>query len=554
MDIDLKEFKNKTLKDGLSKSTRTSSLSSCVLIFLYLFTLSLINSVSKLSYLIAVFLFSVQIFRYFLCRDQKLKAVNWLNQYTFATVANSLGWAALITSVMLQNIEKLQVINLSLTVVAGLISAGAYSLSISKRDFFIFQASMITVVIIGFYISSDDIYFHISGSLLAALFFAYLLIQRKYQENTWLKNIMHSYELQNIIDTFPGGISVLRDGKYILINDYIKKYLLQANESLNLQQLKLGDLKKDENEFVKKIKIFSDSKDKRTHFETELIFNQEKRAHFVVAENIFKLTSVDTVVASIDIQNLKKSENENRLNRLKLEHSSKMASLGEMSSGLAHEINNPLAIIIGRTQILQKQVTSNQIDAESLKKGLDIIEKTTTRIAKIIKGLKTFARNADHDDFSKARVKDIIDETLSFCEERFKNNGVKLNCRLINIDDIMIECRPAQISQVLLNVLNNAFDAIKNLEEKWINLDVEKSDQKIIIKVTDSGPGIAKEIQSKLMQPFFTTKNVGDGTGLGLSISKGIIEAQNGKIYFNFDHPTNTQLVIEILEIQPILS
>ena len=99
---------------------------------------------------------------------------------------------------------------------------------------------------------------------------------------------MHSYELQNIIDTFPGGISVLRDGKYILINDYIKKYLLQANESLNLQQLKLGDLKKDENEFVKKIKIFSDSKDKRTHFETELIFNQEKRAHFVVAENIFK--------------------------------------------------------------------------------------------------------------------------------------------------------------------------------------------------------------------------------------------------------------------------
>jgi C4-dicarboxylate-specific signal transduction histidine kinase len=116
----------------------------------------------------------------------------------------------------------------------------------------------------------------------------------------------------------------------------------------------------------------------------------------------------------------------------------------------------------------------------------------------------------------------------------------------------LIECRLTQLSQVLLNALNNSFDAISNLDDKWIDLSILKENQKYIFRITDSGHGIPVHVQNKVMQPFFTTKDVGKGTGLGLSLSKSIVDAHHGRIYFNFDHPTNTQLVIEIPEFQSI--
>jgi two-component system sensor histidine kinase DctS len=113
-----------------------------------------------------------------------------------------------------------------------------------------------------------------------------------------------------------------------------------------------------------------------------------------------------------------------------------------------------------------------------------------------------------------------------------------------------LECRAVQISQVLLNLINNACDAISSLNEKWILINAIERNNLIEISVTNSGPKIPAHIREKLMQPFFTTKEVGMGTGLGLSLSKTIAEAHGGRLYLDLG-AENTRFVLELPKISP---
>jgi C4-dicarboxylate-specific signal transduction histidine kinase len=112
-------------------------------------------------------------------------------------------------------------------------------------------------------------------------------------------------------------------------------------------------------------------------------------------------------------------------------------------------------------------------------------------------------------------------------------------------EDFNIKCRPGELAQVLLNLLNNSYDAVQDLPEKWVRVNLDSFGSTIDIRVTDSGPGIPAEISSKLMQSFFTTKEIGKGTGLGLSISKGIVEAHNGNIRID-NNCKNTCFVVTL--------
>ena len=215
-----------------------------------------------------------------------------------------------------------------------------------------------------------------------------------------------------------------------------------------------------------------------------------------------------------------------------LVQSSKMSALGEMSAGLAHEINNPLAIISGKSQQIIAMIDREKIDPETLKKHVKLIESTAIRISKIIKGLKSFSRDGKNDPLEDFKLKTILDDTLELCASRFESHGINF---IIDTFDpnISILCRPTQISQVLLNLFNNAHDAIVESSEKWVKFSVLDQEVKLVLLVTDCGNGIPPEIQKKLMQPFFTTKEIGKGTGLGLSLSKGIIESHGGTLEIN---------------------
>lgn len=219
---------------------------------------------------------------------------------------------------------------------------------------------------------------------------------------------------------------------------------------------------------------------------------------------------------------------------------SKFSALGVMSSGIAHEINNPLTVIKAKVHQIKKDFRTSS--EEKMIHDLDIISRTTDRIYKIVKGLRAFARDASEDPFEKLTSRQIIQASLDLCHERFQQFGVEV--KIAEQAEFSINGRESQLVQVLVNLLSNAFDAIQNLNEKWIAIDV--TDYKI--SVTDSGQGIPKHIAQKLMQPFFTTKEVGKGVGLGLSISKGIIDDHGGYFYLD-EQSLNTCFVIEFPKI-----
>lgn len=223
--------------------------------------------------------------------------------------------------------------------------------------------------------------------------------------------------------------------------------------------------------------------------------------------------------------------------------SAKMSALGEMAGGVAHEINTPLAVIQMRTDQVLECISEKNLDPEMLTTSMRAISQTVKRIAKIVSGLRSFARDGRRDPMENYSWSAIVEETFSLCRERFSNHGVKLESKIEK--NVELLCRPGELSQVLLNLLNNSYDAIENLSDKWITVVTKINGNELEIRVTDSGPGIPREVRDKMMQPFFTTKEIGKGTGLGLSISRGIIESHRGKMSIDAENK-NTCFVIQL--------
>lgn len=542
------DYIQETFRKELGVNSKLSAISSIILLILYCFALTQTSDPVRMNIEFLYLLIFSLICRIIHSQFNYFFKNNWHQIFSILLFITSVFWFLFFTDILRLNVENYNVLLLTYVVVAGLSAGSASSFLISKRDFYIFQTGLFSILLFGFNQSHNKLGYRLPSTLIIILQFIYLSKQRKLRENEWLKQVLQNFELQSIIDTIPGGISVIKNGIYVKSNEYLNKIIFKEQSNKSLVGFKIGDLSQNEDDFISKIIKFSKSNEKSIKFESEILLFNQKRIHLVVAQNIERADGQETIISTIDIHDLKIAEEENKINIIKLEHSAKMASLGEMSSGLAHEINNPLAIISGRTQLIRKHLNSGQFDKLYFENGLEIIERTIGRIAKIVKGLKTFARDAEKDPFVNFKVKDIIEETISFCEARFKNYGVdfKFDILVSEADNLTLDCRPTQISQVLLNALNNSYDAIFELEDKWITLSVEKKETILIFKITDSGAGIPKDIQNKLMQPFFTTKDVGKGTGLGLSLSRGIIESHQGRFYFNFSHPTNTQLIIEL--------
>lgn len=223
--------------------------------------------------------------------------------------------------------------------------------------------------------------------------------------------------------------------------------------------------------------------------------------------------------------------------------SAKMSSLGEMAGGIAHEINNPLSIVVGKVAQLKRNFKT--LNPEKVEDDLVTIESTAKRIAAIVKGLKAFSRNAEQDSKQKVVIPGLIKDLFELSKERFKFHHIDLIFEQHCKDPVIVKARAAQILQVLVNLLNNAFDAVENLDEKWVKLELENRNGKCVIMITDSGHGIEKRILDKIMSPFFTTKPVDKGTGLGLSISKTIIEEHGGHLYYD-GSSGHTRFIIEL--------
>lgn len=264
-------------------------------------------------------------------------------------------------------------------------------------------------------------------------------------------------------------------------------------------------------------------------YETSLISAEGKELNVFVSFK--KITLREKVIYPLYIKDLtaeKAAARELEESRSQLMLTSKMSALGEMAGGVAHEINTPLAVIQMRTDQILECVSDGSLDSDTLNNALFAIDTTVKRIGKIVSGLRSFARDGRKDPMEPASFAKIVDDTFSLCKEKFSIHGVQLD--YVAKNDFEIDCRPGEITQVLLNLLNNSYDAIDDLSTKWIQVEMKDDQDFIYVRVTDSGGGISADVQKKLMQPFFTTKEVGKGTGLGLSISRGIVESHGGKI------------------------
>ena len=226
-------------------------------------------------------------------------------------------------------------------------------------------------------------------------------------------------------------------------------------------------------------------------------------------------------------------------------HANKMASLGEMASAMAHEINSPLQAINLMAQRVQRQLKKD-ISKEGINTSMKKIVASVSKISEIIDSLRNVSRASTEDEFLDTRLSDLINDVLHITEERFKVNNVKFDITYHDIlENTKIQCQRLQISQVLINLLNNAYDAIQQQQDKWIKIDIRKITDKIQISVTDSGPGISYDLIERIFEPMFTTKEVGKGTGLGLSISRDIILKHNG-LFFLDKESKNSKFVMEL--------
>ena len=208
----------------------------------------------------------------------------------------------------------------------------------------------------------------------------------------------------------------------------------------------------------------------------------------------------------------------------------RLASLGTLAAGVAHEINNPLAIISESTgwmkQLLAKDELKGMHRRPDFEMALEKVEKSVERAKRITHQLLSFVRKSD-SSFSQVDLAGLIDESLQFVEHETKKRNIKI-VRKIDCSPVAVWSDPYRIRQALINLLTNAVHAAG--EEGAITLALEDAADHASITVSDDGPGIPRENLTRIFEPFFSTKAPGEGTGLGLFVSRGVIEKLGGRI------------------------
>jgi PAS domain S-box-containing protein len=222
---------------------------------------------------------------------------------------------------------------------------------------------------------------------------------------------------------------------------------------------------------------------------------------------------------------------------------SKMALLGEITAGIAHEINNPITIIDQLAEHLKKKINDGSFEPTNFAKKIERLQVNVKRIEKIVRGLRSYSRESAQDPMEPTSVRSIVDDVVEVFRDRFSIALIEFRVHCDVSDSI--DCRSSQIFQVIANLLANAIDAVSCLSEKWVSLDVETRDDSMRFIITDSGSGIPDEILKKMSKAFFTTKPAGQGTGLGMSISRTITSEHGGKLFYDSSSP-HTRFILEL--------
>jgi len=234
-----------------------------------------------------------------------------------------------------------------------------------------------------------------------------------------------------------------------------------------------------------------------------------------------------------------------------LADSKKLAALGQLSGGIAHEINNPLIILSGRIRIISTLYKRNQLDEERLEKEINSIVRLISRIESIVNTLRTFSRDDYMTNFKIIDFSNVVSEAVIVFKDLFDTENITLSNKLEGRSYFVLG-NSNLLERAVLNLIKNSYGEIKDSDHPWIEIDVEEEldPDFFVVNFTDSGCGIPDQIANKLMEPFFTTKKVGEGTGLGLSLTQNILSMHRGKLKYN-NKNQNTQFQLYFPKINP---
>lgn len=450
-----------------------------------------------------------------------LSALGW-GAFTCATVASfELGWTSFF------------VLILSVGICASIVPAQSPKLPLLRWNLILMLVPSIVanIVFVGGLRG-----FAIAGFYVG--FFILLMIQARVQNDEYWRGVQDNARLQAIIDALPGTLSwISSDLTYLGANQNLAEIWNTSPDSISGKPVGLDQARSEFREFMKA--LFSSPLDR---------ISSEMRCRTPTGEKFFYLVAqkykqgTESVVLGLDITDYKSSIQELELRRNQGIYSAKLASLGEIVASLSDEIGMPLNAIEATLSTLTGATD------DKTRSAIDRAGRMTSRVIQLTTVLSRFLANDKFEAYSLVNVRELIQDTLLLCTERYAMAEVSLEVGDFD-SDLKLECQPTQILVVLLNLLLNSFDAVRKSKDRWVRIGVQRTPIGIDISVTDSGGGIPEDVRRRIFEPLYTSKEGGGGTGVGLSTARMIIEKHAGRLWIDSEC-SNTRFVISLPQIE----